>query len=143
EGLAIDTRGNAWGWGTNPFGDALCLGTQAPVLTPVKLPLRHVTAAAGAFGHGLYLADGRTVACGRNLLGELGDGTRRASSTPVTVKLPRGARVVRLTASWANSGALLADGSYYDWGFNAQGQLGQGYLGGSSTVPLRVKLPGR
>lgn len=54
--MAVDTRGNAWGWGTNPFGDALCLGTRAPVLTPVKLPLRHVTAAAGAFGHGVYVA---------------------------------------------------------------------------------------
>ena len=43
EGLAIDTDGNVWGWGTNPFGDALCLGTQAPRLVPVKLPLSDVT----------------------------------------------------------------------------------------------------
>jgi alpha-tubulin suppressor-like RCC1 family protein len=143
EGLAIDTTGHIWGWGTNPFGDALCLGTQAPQLTPVRLPLRHVTDAAGAFGHAVYLSDGRPVACGSNFFGELGDGTRTATSTPVPVKLPPGADVARLTASWTNSGALLTDGTYYDWGYNAQGQLGQGVIGGFSTLPLRVKLPGR
>lgn len=143
EGLAIDTRGNVWGWGTNPFGDALCLGSRAPVLTPVKLPLSDVTEAAGAFGHAVYLSGGRAVACGSNFFGELGDGSRKPTSTPVSVKLPRGARVARLTASWTNSGALLTDGSYYNWGYNAQGQLGQGVIGGWATVPLRVKLPGR
>jgi alpha-tubulin suppressor-like RCC1 family protein len=142
EGLAIDTDGNVWGWGTNPFGDALCLGTQAPVLTPVKLPLSHVTEAAGAFGHAIYLSDGNTVACGSNFFGELGDGTRTPTSTPVSVRLPRGAKVARLTASWNNSGALLTDGSYYNWGYNVQGQLGQGVIGGFSPVPLKVKLPG-
>ncbi|MBF9067965.1 RCC1 domain-containing protein [Streptacidiphilus fuscans] len=143
EGLAIDTHGSVWGWGTNPFGDALCLGTRAPQLVPVKLPLNHVTDAAGAFGHAIYLSDGHAVACGSNVFGELGDGTRTATSVPVPVKLPAGAKVTRLTASWNNSGALLADGSYYNWGYNFQGQLGQGVTGGISTTPLQVKLPGR
>ena len=143
EGLAIDTAGNVWGWGTNPYGDALCLGSQAPVLTPTMLPLSHVTDAAGAFGHAIYLSDGHALACGSNYFGELGDGTRTATSTPVAVALPPGSRVVRLTASWNNSGALLDNGKYYDWGYNAQGQLGQGVIGGYATVPLRVKLPGR
>ena len=144
EGLAIDAEGHIWGWGSNPFGDALCLKTRAPLLTPVKLPLRHVTAAAGAAGHAVYLSDGHAVACGSNFFGELGDGSRAASSTPVRVRLPRGATVARLTASWTNSGALLANGTYYNWGYNFQGQLGQGTRGLSafSTIPLRVNLPG-
>lgn len=143
EGLAIDTDGNVWGWGTNPFGDALCLGTQAPQLVPVKLPLSDVTDVAGAAGHATYLSHGHAVACGANLFGELGDGTNTPSSTPVAVKLPADAKVTRLTAAWTNSGALLADGSYYNWGYNVQGQLGQGTTGGSSSIPLRVALPGR
>lgn len=142
EGLAIDTTGHVWGWGTDPFGDALCLGSRAPQLTPVRLPFSRVTAAAGAFGHAIYLAGGQALGCGSNFFGELGDGTRTATSTPVPVKLPAGAVVTRLTASWTDSGALLADGSYYNWGYNLQGQLGQGVIGGYSVLPLRVGLPG-
>ncbi|MEY9892891.1 alpha-tubulin suppressor-like RCC1 family protein [Catenulispora sp. MAP5-51] len=143
EGLAIDTDGNVWGWGTNSFGDAFCLGTQAPQLVPVKLQFTDVTDVAGAAGHAIYLTHGHAVGCGANLFGELGDGTNTASSTPVAVQLPAGAKVTRLVAAWTNSGALLADGTYYNWGYNVEGELGQGTAGGSSNVPLKVTLPGR
>jgi alpha-tubulin suppressor-like RCC1 family protein len=143
EGLAIDRTGHVWGWGTNPFGAALCLGNTKEQLTPVRLPFSGVTRVAGAFGHGLYESRGRLYACGSNLLGELGDGTRAPSSTPVRVKLPAFARIARLVSAWGNSGALLTNGAYYNWGYNAQGQLGQGTVGGSSTVPVQVRLPQR
>jgi alpha-tubulin suppressor-like RCC1 family protein len=136
EGLAIDTTGHIWGWGTNPFGDALCLDSQTPHPTPVELPLSDVTDAAGALGHALYLSDGRVVACGDNHYGELGDGTTTASSTPVDVQLPPDAVVAHVVAGFHNSGALLADGTYYNWGFNHAGQLGQGNIGGYSDTPV-------
>lgn len=141
QGLAIDRTGHAWGWGTNPFGAALCLGNRKEQLTPVRLPFSKVTRVAGAFGHALYESRGRLYACGSNLLGELGDGTRTSSSTPVRVKLPASARIAALVSAWGNSGALLTNGTYYNWGYNAQGQLGQGRIGGSSVLPLRVHLP--
>ena len=141
QGLAIDRTGHVWGWGTNPFGAALCLGNRKEQLTPVRLPFSGVTRVAGAFGHALYESRGRLYACGSNLLGELGDGTRTSSSIPVRVRLPAFARVAGLVSAWGNSGALLSDGSYYNWGYNAQGQLGQGSTGGSSVLPLRVRLP--
>jgi alpha-tubulin suppressor-like RCC1 family protein len=49
--------------------------------------------------------------------------------------------VVRLVASFANSGALLADGRYFDWGYDGGGQLGDGRARRSSDVPIHVKLP--
>ncbi len=142
-GLAVDTEGHVWGWGDNQGGE-LCLGNHEQYLTPVRLPFSHVTAVAGAFDHALYDARGRVWACGLNSLGELGDGTTRPSSVPVKVKgLGPSAHVVFLVAAFANSGALLADGKYLDWGTNGQGQLGIGTLRKRSDVPVTVPLPAR
>jgi alpha-tubulin suppressor-like RCC1 family protein len=60
-GLAVDTKGHAWGWGDNQGGE-LCLGNHKQHLTPVRLPFSHVTAVAGAFDHALYDARGQVWA---------------------------------------------------------------------------------
>jgi hypothetical protein len=52
-----------------------------------------------------------------------------------------GYAVTTLVASYANSGALLVNGDYYHWSFNAAGQLGDGQIGPSSAVPVAVTLP--
>ena len=63
---------------------------------------------------------------------------------PVKVKgLGPSARVVFLVAAFANSGALLADGRYLDWGTNGEGQLGIGTQNKPSGVPVMVHLPTR
>jgi alpha-tubulin suppressor-like RCC1 family protein len=56
------------------------------------------------------------------------------------VGLPRRATVTALTSSWEGSGALLRNGAYYNWGYNAAGQLGDRSTA-DSDVPVRVKLP--
>lgn len=138
-GLAVDTRGRVWGWGHNGGGQ-LCLGNRRPRFKPVQLPFRQVTALAGASNHAVYDADGTVYACGQNVAGDLGDGSRRNSTRPVRVaRLPRKS-VVSLVASFANSGALLGNGEYYDWGYNADGQLGDGKTGTGSDVPVKVRL---
>jgi alpha-tubulin suppressor-like RCC1 family protein len=141
-GLAVDTTGHVWGWGGNQFGQ-LCLGDHRMRTRPVRLPFSDVTHVAGAGGHALYQAHGRVYACGNNSVGELGNGSRRSSARPVRVRLRSSVRVRALVAAFANSGALLANGTYYDWGYNAQGQLGIGTTGGFSTLPVRVRLPFR
>jgi alpha-tubulin suppressor-like RCC1 family protein len=142
-GLAVDTKGRVWGWGDNRGGE-LCLGNHNKHLMPVKLPFSHVTAVAGAFDHALYDASGQVWACGLNSLGELGDGNTKPSSVPVKVKgLGPAAHVVFLAAAFANSGALLADGKYRDWGTNGKGQLGIGTQNKPSDVPVAVSLPAR
>jgi alpha-tubulin suppressor-like RCC1 family protein len=137
--LAIDTRGHAWGWGLSASGD-LCLPSLLN-LRPARLPLTGVTLATGARLHSLFYSGGRVYACGSGEDGVLGDGSTASSGTPVRVTgLPRGARVTTLTSSWNGSGALLRNGAYYDWGYNAAGQLGTGSTT-SSDVPVRVRVP--
>jgi alpha-tubulin suppressor-like RCC1 family protein len=138
--LAIDTEGNVWGWGQNGEGE-LCLRNTRTYITPVELPLTHVTAVAGASNHALYDADGTVYACGNNSAGDLGDGGTRNSMTPVKVAGLDGSLVTELVASFANSGALLSNGEYFDWGYDGSGQLGDGQFERSSDVPVRVKLP--
>ncbi len=137
--LAIDSHGHAWGWGLNASGD-LCLPGLLQ-LRPAQLPLTDVTLATGARTHSLFYSAGTVYACGSGDAGELGNGSTASSPTPTPVTgLPRTARVTALTSSWEGSGALLATGAYYDWGYNAAGQLGDGSTA-SSAVPVQVKLP--
>ncbi len=138
--LAVDTRGRVWGWGRNGGGE-LCLGRGAVSLRPVQLPFAHVTAVAGASNHALYDAGGTVYACGQNVAGDLGDGTLRSTTIPARVAGLPHSPVTSLVASFANSGALLADGRYFDWGYNRQGQLGDGRAGQLSDIPVRVHLP--
>jgi alpha-tubulin suppressor-like RCC1 family protein len=138
-GLAVDTRGRVWGWGVNGGGE-LCLGNTRTYTTPVLLPLPDVTTLAGASNHALYDSGGTVYACGQNVEGDLGDGTMNDTTTPVKVAGLGGSSVTDLVASFANSGALLSNGEYLDWGYNANGQLGDGQAGSPSDVPVRVNL---
>jgi regulator of chromosome condensation (RCC1) repeat-containing protein len=142
-GMAIDTRGRVWAWG-NDLNQEFCLAHSALLDRPVKVPLTDVTLAVGAARHATYDTGGRIVSCGLGEFGQLGNGTTGLSSetaTPVAVRgLPAG-RVIALTAAYGNTGALMADGTYYDWGTNADGQLGDGTTAESDT-PVKVTLPG-
>jgi alpha-tubulin suppressor-like RCC1 family protein len=138
-GLAIDARGDAWGWGLNANND-LCLPSETVVSRPEKIPLSHVTLGSGARTHSLFVSGGTVFACGSGEFGELGNGSTTSRSTPTPVLgLPAG-EVKALTSSWGGSGALMADGSYYNWGYNRAGQLGNGTTT-DSPVPIHVALP--
>jgi alpha-tubulin suppressor-like RCC1 family protein len=139
-GLAIDSGGHAWGWGLNGADD-LCL-TGLVHSRPQQLSLADVTLATGARTHALFDSNGTVYACGSGDAGELGNGSTTSTSTPTpVVGLPGGVKVTALTSSWEGSGAQLANGDYYNWGYNAAGQLGNGSTL-QSAVPVKVGLPG-
>ncbi|MGD0314299.1 MAG: hypothetical protein ABSC90_17765 [Acidimicrobiales bacterium] len=138
--LAIDSHGHVWGWGLNADGD-LCLSGLTE-LRPRQLALNGVTLASGARTHSLFSDGTKVYACGSGEYGVLGTGSTADSSTPVpVVGLPDTARVTALTSSWEGSGALLDDGDYFNWGYNAAGQLGNGTTVGTA-IPVPVPLPG-
>lgn len=137
--MAIDSEGHVWGWGLNGAGDLCLPGLQE--LVPKQIPLSDVTLATGARTHSLFFSRGRLYACGSGDAGELGDGSTASTSTPTAVTgLPSSVGVTALTSSWEGSGALLGNGDYYNWGYNAAGQLGDGTTV-NSAVPVRVALP--
>jgi alpha-tubulin suppressor-like RCC1 family protein len=106
----------------------------------MRLPLGDVSLATGARTHSLFDSHGKIYACGDGSYGELGNGGTANSSVPTPViGLPKG-KVKALTSSWGGSGALMSNGSYFDWGYNEAGQLGGGTTTDSS-VPVHVLLP--
>jgi alpha-tubulin suppressor-like RCC1 family protein len=138
-GLAIDSTGQAFGWGLNGDGDLCNVGLIESVPRPI--PLSDVTVATGARTHSLFDSHGRVYACGSGDAGELGNGTAASHFTPTRViGLPEGEKVTALTSSWEGSGALLSNGSYYDWGYNQAGQLGD-HTTANSARPVKVSLP--
>jgi len=140
-GMAIDTTGRVWAWGDNTAQQFCRRRPRYPAL-PIRVPLAHVTLAAGALFHTIYDAGGKVYSCGLGNLGQLGDGARNHRGRPTpAVGLPAG-RIVALTSSWGDAGALMADGAYYDWGYNRAGQVGDGSTR-LADVPVHVSLPGR
>ena len=137
--IVIDTAGHAWGWGYDGGSD-LCLGRVHDLLRPTKLPFSDVSLATGAGHHASYDSDNTLYACGDNQFGQLGIGTTRPARSPVAVQgLPSG-RIAVLESSYGSSGALLANGSYYDWGLDNFGDLGNGSTINSAR-PVLVELP--
>jgi alpha-tubulin suppressor-like RCC1 family protein len=140
--LAIDTNGNAWGWGLNNGGE-LCLGDTTAYDTPQELPLTAVTALAGAAEHAVYDTAGTVETCGKNADGVSGTGSRSPTLalTPEAVTgLPARLQVTQLYSAFNNDGALMSNGHYYDWGYNAAGQVGNGRAPGAAARPARVKI---
>ncbi|WP_232350340.1 InlB B-repeat-containing protein [Bifidobacterium sp. W8112] len=156
--LAVDSDGNAYAWGNNQYGQ-LGDGTTSYRTTPVMvgnpdretypdLPqdFTYVQVSAGQY-HSLALgSDGNTYAWGRNDYGQLGDGTTTERHTPVRINKPEGTPAdftyVQVSAGWYHSLALGSDGNAYAWGYNGNGQLGNG-TGTQRNTPVRVKTPDR
>jgi len=138
--LAIDSTGTPWFWGNGETGTS-CNGKQGIVATPEAVPLSGVTAIAAASAHALYLVAGAVDVCGANQYGAVGTGKTGTCFTVCQVALPAGPAIAQIVASSDDSGALLATGAYYDWGSNAEGQVGIGSFTKEVLSPAEVPLP--
>jgi len=107
-------------------GTLLVLAAASGLLVAHATSGAGVTAVAGGREHTCALTKHGSVQCwGRNVSGQLGDGTTTDRLTPVTVSgLESG--VVAVSASYAHTCALTSGGAVRCWGQNAYGQLGDG-----------------
>src|SRR5450756_1827138 len=141
--LALTSTGQVLAWGYNTDGE-LGSGTTTNSSAPVAVSLPSgttVTAIAGGTHHSLALTStGQVLAWGSNAYGQLGNGTTTQSSTPVAVSLPSGTTVTAIAAGSAHSLALTSTGQVLAWGYNTDGELGNGTTTNSST-PVAVSLP--
>ncbi|HMI09776.1 MAG TPA: hypothetical protein VK497_05280 [Candidatus Saccharimonadales bacterium] len=129
-------------WGSNAYGQ-LGNGTTASSLapSPIKyvngLMAGSVTDVGTGNSHTCALAAGEVYCWGYNAYGQLGDGTTTTRSLP----LPVGGLLAGLTVTDLSVGAYqtcaVAASRAYCWGWNPDGQLGDGTTVNKS-VPTRV-----
>jgi alpha-tubulin suppressor-like RCC1 family protein/phosphodiesterase/alkaline phosphatase D-like protein len=146
--LALCSDGSLAAWGYNSHGQ---LGNDSTVASPVPvipsgvLAGRTVVAiSAGPFHNLALCSDGTVAAWGNNNYGQLGNGNTVPCRVPVLVK-PVGAlagkQVVGVAAGSYHSFALCADGSVAAWGYNDEGELGDGTTQAAS-VPVAINMTG-
>ena len=141
--------GSAWAWGENTYGDLGNATTaNSSTAVPVGIPpsATIVTAIAGGWGHSLAItSNGRALAWGSNVLGQLGNGTTSTTGCtcipfPVSVSLPSGTTVTAIAGGGSHSLAVTSDGHVLAWGNGAWGALGNGTQN-ESNVPVMASMP--
>ena len=141
--LAVMSSGAVYAWGKGYNGD-LGNGTNSDSDVPVRVSLpagTKATAVAAGGDDSLALTSTHAVlAWGYNGYGQLGNGSTGNTNTPVSVMLPTGTVVTAVAAGSIDSLALTSTGSVLAWGYNLDGELGDGTKT-NSDAPVTVKLP--
>ena len=153
--LALRATGDLWTWGDNEYGQ-LGLGpnatptyvnntTSPPVTSAFADPqqvtlISDVIGMAAGFHHTIVVTgDGRVWTWGRNNYGQLGLGSTddAAGGHPTPTVVTGLADIVAVAAGDYYSMALERDGAVWAWGYNADGQVGDGTQTDRAT-PVQV-----
>ena len=125
---ALLPDGTVWTWGDNEYGLLGNGTTNFPASTPQQVPgLTGITQIAVAvLGEDAFAvgSGGSVWAWGRNLHGQLGNGTTVNRYSPAPV--PGLTGITQVSAGPGYTLALRSDGTVWAWGENDGGQLGDG-----------------
>ena len=147
--LALDSAGHVWAWGDDTYGQ---LDNGTATATPVESGqqvsgLSNIVAVAAGYNSAMALdSSGNVWTWGSNYDGQIGNGT--TSSTPVTTAheitastFASGITITAIAAGGYHNVALGSNGVAYTWGYNNNGQIGNGTIT-TQTTPIAVTTTG-
>jgi alpha-tubulin suppressor-like RCC1 family protein len=134
---AIKSDGTLWTWGSDEYGQLGNGGTNTAVNSPIKADSATNWQKVNASEYNTYAikTDGTLWGCGRNHVGQVGDGT--TSNKNVPVQIGTATNWSEISSGRYFAVGLQTDGSLWAWGDNFYGQLGDGTNIGKS-VPVKI-----
>lgn len=139
--LALQADGTLWAWGFNLHGQ-LGNGSVVDSLTPIQVGNATGWKAIAAGGtHSVALkADGTIWSWGRNDAGQLGNGAADLNAHSAPVQVGTASDWTVISAGDLHTLALRRNGTVSSWGFNQNGQLGDGTVI-AKTAPVSITSP--
>lgn len=139
--LALDDKGNVYGWGQSGYGETGCAPTQdIYVSTPAKVLGNIKQIAAGEYFSIALDNSGQVWTWGHNLYGQLGNGNSKNSQIPVAVDL-NGEKARLIGAAYEGAFAVTEQGHVWAWGDNEASGLG--FQGSNYGVQKIIRTPTR
>jgi alpha-tubulin suppressor-like RCC1 family protein len=136
---AVTPKGNVRCWGEDSNGQ----NPRDPA-TDMLPGVSNAVAVAVGDQHACALQQSGGILCwGNNWAGQLGNGTTQAQSGPVAVLYSGGAPVsdaVAVAAGGESSCLLNAGGSVWCWGYNGDGEAGNGTTASAQTEAVSVSM---
>jgi alpha-tubulin suppressor-like RCC1 family protein len=136
---AVFDDGTMYCWGANSFGQ---LGDKTKnnkkVPTASIAVEKKVLQVSTGWDHTCVIIQDNSLQCwGYNIFGTLGDGTTVSKTMPTEVSIEGGEAVMQVVTGGLHTCALSVDGMLYCWGYNNDGQLGDG-TSTNKLVPQKI-----
>ena len=134
--LALDNLNNLYSWGDNLSGQLGKGNTYIAVPRQVGNDFSWEKVFAGLVHSAAIKKDGSLWMWGRNRYGQLGDGLS-ATNVDIPIQVGTGKDWKYVSLGGYQTLALKADGSLWGWGWNNEGQLGDGTII-QRTTPVQI-----
>lgn len=146
---ALTASGRLFVWGKNAFSQLGDISYENYRLNPEEINTlfnlnqgESISYVSLGSGHSSVITSlGRLFMWGDNFYGEIGDGTTKVRNAPIDItpqfKLYDGETIIQTSLGLDHSSAITSLGRLFMWGYNRDGELGDGTTNHSS-IPLDI-----